>query len=111
MAKLSMTNNVKGRLSSSVQKRKSPIHGEGLFATEDIPKDKIIHRTHIMSWLGWFNIVPNNKYNHSETEDNCRIDSNEEFKRIVSIKDIKKGEEIFHDYGEEYWDTRKEKVK
>ena len=33
------------------------------------------------------------------------------FVRFFALKDIKKGEEIFHDYGEEYWDTREEKVK
>ena len=33
------------------------------------------------------------------------------FVRFFALRDIKKGEEIFHDYGEEYWDTREEKVK
>lgn len=98
MVRAKITNNVRGQLTSSVEERESDIHGTGLFAVKDIPKGKIIHRTHIMSWLGWVNIIPNNKYNHSETEDNCRIDTDEEFKRLVSIRDIKEGEELLVNY-------------
>jgi len=98
MAKLQMKNNVRGQLPSSVEQKDSSIHGKGLFATKDIPAEAVIHRTHIMSWLGWVNIIPNSKYNHSEEEENCRIDTDEEFKRLVSIRDIKQGEELLVDY-------------
>ena len=98
MARFQMKNNVRGQLPSSVEQKDSSIHGKGLFATKDISAETVIHRTHIMSWLGWVNIVPNSKYNHSEEEENCRIDTDEEFKRLVSIRDIKQGEELLVDY-------------
>ena len=98
MARFQMKNNVRGQLPSSVEQKDSSIHGKGLFATKDIPAEAVIHRTHIMSWLGWINIIPNSKYNHSEEEENCRIDTDEEFKRLVSLRDIKQGEELLVDY-------------
>ena len=98
MARFQMKNNVRGQLPSSVEQKDSSIHGKGLFATKDIPAEAVIHRTHIMSWLGWINIIPNSKYNHSEEEENCRIDTDEEFKRLVSIRDIKQGEELLVNY-------------
>tara|TARA_R100000808_G_scaffold7659_1_gene22246 strand:+ start:6232 stop:6567 length:336 start_codon:yes stop_codon:yes gene_type:complete len=97
MVRVQIKNNVRGQLPSSVEQKDSLIHGKGLFATKDISAETVIHRTHIMSWLGWVNIVPNSKYNHSE-EENCRIDTDEEFKRLVSIRDIKQGEELLVNY-------------
>ena len=98
MVRVQIKNNVRGQLPSLVEQKDSSIHGKGLFATKDIPAEAVIHRTHIMSWLGWINIIPNSKYNHSEEEENCRIDTDEEFKRLVSIRDIKQGEELLVNY-------------
>jgi SET domain-containing protein len=46
-------------------------------------------------------------YNHSsEPNAEWEIHDNNNFVRFVALKDISKGEEIFHDYGEEYWESR-----
>ena len=46
-------------------------------------------------------------YNHSsEPNAEWEIHDDNNFIRFKAIKFIKKGEEIFHDYGEEYWESR-----
>mgnify|MGYP003126976180 FL=1 len=46
-------------------------------------------------------------YNHS-TDPNAEWEIHEDnnFVRFKALKNIAKGEEIFHNYGEEYWESR-----
>ena len=48
-------------------------------------------------------------YNHSanpNAEWNIK-DEDDRYIRFFALKEIKQGEEILHDYGEQYWDSRK----
>jgi SET domain-containing protein len=109
----------------------STIHGLGVFAAQDIPDGQIIEKCPLLRldidekdvlladyrfwWieaekrlyyvmaLGYGSL-----YNHSNNF-NAYFHSNKETFTIdfITTKDIKKGEEIFVDYGgEEYWSSR-----
>ena len=46
-------------------------------------------------------------YNHSSDPNaEWEIHDDNNFVRFKAIKNISKGEEIFHNYGEEYWESR-----
>jgi len=48
-------------------------------------------------------------YNHDDKPNAAwEIDDDNRFVRFYATRDISEGEEILHDYGAEYWDTRKE---
>lgn len=48
-------------------------------------------------------------YNHSdESNASWEIHDDNRFVRFYATKDIAAGEEIVHDYGSEYWETRQE---
>lgn len=112
---------------------KSPIHGLGVFANEDISKGEIIEITPLID----MEITPDNDskilfdyrftyikgdkitklvipvgygciYNHSNTPNaNWRLNSGLDMFEFYSIKDIKQHEEICTSYGdEEYWKAR-----
>ena len=91
--------------------KKSPIHGNGIFATEDIKKHTTLFETHVLDEPMWINIKPNCSYNHSKDNENCSsvtrsissiIDGEEiptrQIKFLVTLCDIKKGEELLVDY-------------
>jgi SET domain-containing protein len=110
----------------------SPIHGLGVFAAQDILQGEIIEKCPLLrldideknelfaDFRFWW--TENEKrlfyvmamgygsfYNHSN-EPNSYFFSNKKTFTVdfVSTKNIKKGEEIFVDYGgEEYWSSRK----
>ena len=48
-------------------------------------------------------------YNHHKDDANAswEIDDDNRFVRFYATKSIAAGAEILHDYGDEYWDTRK----
>ena len=80
----------------------SDVHGVGLFAKEDIPEKTIIHCTHYYhyKYKQWVNVTPNYKYNHSDSNANCEILTQEEplAKALSSLRKISKGEELLVDY-------------
>ena len=100
---------------STVQKNKtrpyhvaeSPIHGKGVFASRPINKGEIIgnlratpasrNGSHVL-WITEEQKVRvhcNLRYvNHSDSANACYYDTLE----VVALRDIKKGEEITHDY-------------
>ncbi len=91
--------------------KNSTIHGKGLFALNDIKKDQIIghftgkktsHPSAYTLWLNnnhSINVEGPLKYiNHSNQPNACYYD---DF-TVVALKDIKKGEEITHNYGEDW---------
>ena len=113
----------------------SPLHGEGVFAQRDVTKGTIIElcpyividdndlkknsrlfdyvftspqdENDYLCVLGYGML-----YNHSYKPNvEWRIlEEDNRFIAFEAIKNIKVGDEIVHDYGKEYWETRKEKV-
>lgn len=118
---------------SKVYVAKSPIHGLGVFANEDILEGEIIEITPLVDmklppgddskilYDYRFSYFLNGKltkmvmplgygcvYNHSNTPNaNWRLNTSLDMFEFFSIKDIKKHEEICTSYGnEEYWSAR-----
>ena len=108
--------------------KKSPIHGYGIFATQDIPNLTLIEECHLMLFhnndvvryndinlirngFSWPKIPANSHiaipfgygciYNSSDNP-NINWRSNEErfLIEFFTIQDIKKGEELCHHYGD-----------
>ena len=90
----------------------SNIHGKGLFARVDIPKNTVIGTiqgkpckrdgAHVI-WLSetqGFKVSGNLKYiNHADKPNACYYDD----LSVVALRDIKAHEEITHDYGNADW--------
>jgi SET domain-containing protein len=113
--------------------RVSPIHGLGVFALQDvaagetlelcpyivIDDDDLQEANRLNDYLFTSPDDPNDYlvvmgcgmlYNHA-TPGNAKWEVDEtdnRFLRFYADCDIKAGEELFHDYGEEYWTTRAE---
>ena len=110
----------------------STIHGHGVFALVPIAKDDTIERctylviddddlqeaNRLNDYLfnspgaeGDYLLMMGHGmlYNHStQANASWEIDDDNRFVRFYATQDIAAGEEILHDYGDEYWDTRKE---
>jgi len=97
----------------NVEVKESPIHGKGLFAKQDIPKDTVIGQIeghfcekdgpHVL-WMNEgqdkFKVTNNLKFiNHNKLPNVAYYD---DF-TVVALKRIKKGEELLHNYGDD-WD-------
>jgi SET domain-containing protein len=78
--------------------QKSSIHGFGIFATEDIPAETRLFETHVFRNPLWINILPNSQYNHSKKNVNCLSETEGVLKFLVTIREIKKGEELLVDF-------------
>ena len=91
----------------------SKVHGKGIFSTEPIAKDIVLFNTHMRTKtpsspqgtaifehpLGvWVNLSPNYRYNHSKVNANCVSVTSGNFKVLVTVREIKEGEEILVDY-------------
>ena len=89
----------------------SPIHGKGLFAQKNISADTVIGKLTgkktqqdgmYVLWLDneiGFKVSCDLKYiNHSDTPNACYYDD----KSVVALCEIKKGEEITHNYEDEW---------
>jgi len=117
---------------SNIIVKDSPLHGLGVFALVDLPANSTIERcgylvlddddlkdvNRLNDYLFTSPDDPNDYlcimgcgmlYNHgSEPNAKWEIDDDDNrFVRFYAARDIKAGEEILHDYGSEYWDTRK----
>lgn len=111
----------------------SPVHGQGVFATRAIAKGEIIERcpyividdddlaeaNRLQDYLFTSPDQPGDylcvlgygmMYNHSDTPNaEWEIDDDDiQFVRFTALKPISDGEEIFQNYGQEYWTTRKD---
>lgn len=111
-----------------VSVKKSPIHGYGVFAEQDIAANTIIEECHTLvseSDVPCFDryyfkaeekraiaLGNGSIYNHSnQANAYCEWDNEFQLVTITSEKDIKKGEEICIYYGDHYFSYRGIKVK
>jgi len=89
-------------ISDSLCLAESPVDGYGLFVTSRIKKGVNIHPTHARDVeIGWINLTPNYKYNHSKINENCKMVTENNTKFLVSLRDLSVGEEIFVDYAKD----------
>ena len=94
---------------------KSKIHGFGLFANEEIPKNTVLgisHVSHDCFENGWIRTPLGGFYNHSE-KPNCEIvdahlDNKTPVKILQTIKEIKVDEELTCTYT--IWKMEESKV-
>ena len=109
----------------------SPVHGQGVFATRAIAKGEVIERcpyividdddlaeaNRLQDYLFTSPDQPGDylcvlgygmMYNHSDTPNaKWEIDDDDiQFVRFTALQPISEGDEIFQNYGEEYWTTR-----
>ena len=100
---------IKSLMGYHVELLKSSRHGKGLFARTDIAKDTFIHVTHVhrdlIEYAGcentWINLIPNHRYNHSEKHNNCKIVTEGLTKGLITISDVREGQELLVDYSED----------
>ena len=84
----------------SVTIKNSNIHGLGLFAKEDIPKDYVLGITHVKDARfenGYIRTPLGGFFNHSESP-NCEAFKFKDFIMLKTLKEIKSGEEILAYY-------------
>ena len=119
--------------SMKITVKNSPTHGLGVFATQDVAAGETLERcayividdddlqevNRLNDYLFTSPDDPNDYlvvmgcgmlYNHGVPA-NAKWEVDEidnRFLRFYADRDIKAGEELFHDYGEEYWTTRAE---
>ena len=109
----------------------SPLHGQGVFALRDFEEGEVIERcpylviddddlseaTRLQDYLFTSPDNPNDylcvmgfgmMYNHCDDANaEWQIDDDDlRFVCFIAKKPIPAGDEILHDYGREYWDTR-----
>lgn len=113
---------------NKVEVRNSSIHGRGVFALQDFKEGDVIEyapmiittecdkiadimtdyyialsQENVCGYgMGYFNYYNDSK----EPNAQFTVDENDKSVTIRAIKDIKRGEEIFHSYGENYWKHR-----
>ncbi|ASK33925.1 SET domain-containing protein [Alloalcanivorax mobilis] len=96
-----------------VEVRNSPIHGRGLFARADIPRETLLGRVKTQPAKGngpyvlWIDDQGEERYrvlcdlrfiNHGKKPNVAYYDD----LTVVALKRIKAGQELLHDYGEEW---------
>lgn len=106
--------------------RESAVHGKGVFALRNFKKGELVETCNFVPQIERGSLpdydTDNDVFkegivifgiyafiNHGKHNANVILDSidNENLKAdIVAIKDIKKGEELFQDYGNDYWCSR-----
>jgi len=117
-----------------IEVRRSAIHGMGVFAKKNIKKHEVLEEDHFIiikgKWdniprqiqeyiFGWTKHLPDKKskaalvfgsgaiYNSSPKPNASWLTSVKKGRFIYyATKDIKKGQEILIDYGDEYWESR-----
>ncbi len=114
---------------SNIAVKKSPIHGYGVFAVEDIPEGAIIEECYALKInqhekevlvdytfsageYFWLVLGNGSIYNHSNVR-NAKYEFNIENCLVVfsALRPIKKGEEIFISYGENWFSSRRMAMK
>ena len=131
MAKTSRKKSANKGTVSKIRVGDSPVHGQGVFAIVDIARGEVVERcpyividdddlqseNRLNDYLFTSPEDPNDYlvvmgcgmlYNHA-APGNAKWEVDEtdnRFLRFYADCDIRAGEELFHDYGEEYWTTR-----
>ena len=84
---------------SDFEFKQSKVQGKGIFATKDLEANKVLFETHkkISGDLEWINLIPNCSYNHS-AKPNCHSLTLGDYKYLVTLRKIEKGEELLVDY-------------
>ena len=79
---------------SNCELKRSDVHGKGIFASKDIGANAVLFETHrkTSGALKWANLIPNCSYNHSSSP-NCQSLTLGDFKYLVTLVEIKEGEE------------------
>ena len=121
-----------GKAQMRIAVQDSPLHGLGVFACVDFAKDSVIERCfylviddddlqEINRLNDYLFTSPDVKsdylcvlgcgmiYNHG-TPPNAEwqiADDDNRFIEFTALEDIRAGDEILHDYGEDYWNSRK----
>ena len=121
-----------GKAQMRIAVKDSPLHGLGVFACVDFAKDSVIERCfylviddddlqEINRLNDYLFTSPDVKsdylcvlgcgmiYNHG-TPPNAEwqiADDDNRFIEFTALHDIRAGDEILHDYGEDYWNSRK----
>ena len=121
-----------GKAQMRIAVKDSPLHGLGVFACVDFAKDSVIERCfylviddddlqEINRLNDYLFTSPDVKsdylcvlgcgmiYNHG-TPPNAEwqiADDDNRFIEFTALQDIRAGDEILHDYGEDYWNSRK----
>ena len=121
-----------GKAEMRIAVQDSPLHGLGVFACVDFAKDSVIERCfylviddddlqEINRLNDYLFTSPDVKsdylcvlgcgmiYNHG-TPPNAEwqiADDDNRFIEFTALHDIRAGDEILHDYGEDYWNSRK----
>ena len=87
---------------SNCELKRSDVHGKGIFASKDIGANAVLFETHRKTSraLKWFNLIPNCSYNHSSSP-NCQSLTLGDFKYLVTLVEIKEGEELLVDYSKD----------
>lgn len=103
----------------------SPVHGRGMFATTAIRRGTVLEKGHVLPFadeqacdaqiidLYAFDFDGKGRClvlgsaslcNHSDTPNvEVEIDETRSTYRLVAARSIERGEELFVDYGDEYW--------
>lgn len=113
-----------------IEARKSSKQGLGVFAVEDIKKDEIIEKCPYFLFADddvtegnrifdycysspWYDgeymlmMGLGSLYNHDEDPNvGWYVDDDVDFAKFYALRDIKAGEELCHNYGEDYWTSR-----
>ena len=121
-----------GKTQMRIAVQDSPLHGLGVFACVDFAKDSVIERCfylviddddlqEINRLNDYLFTSPDVKsdylcvlgygmsYNHG-TPPNAEWQIPDDYNRFIeftALQDIRAGDEILHDYGEDYWNSRK----
>jgi len=84
---------------SECELKRSDVHGKGIFASRGLEAHVVLFETHrkTSGALKWANLIPNCSYNHSATP-NCHSLTLGDFKYLVTLREIKEGEELLVDY-------------
>ena len=130
MAKTSRKKSANKGTVSKIRVGDSPVHGQGVFAIVDIARGEVVERCPYIviddddlqsenRLNDYLFTSPDAKtdylvvmglgmlYNHSDDANSeWEIDDDNRFVRFTALRDIKAGDEIFQNYGEEYWKTR-----
>ncbi len=108
--------------------KKSHIHGYGVFANKKLRKGEKIEECYIIISRGGDRVLEDyyfdakgkyaiftgygSIYNHSEDANaDYRINTKKQIATIIAARTIQKGEEIFVSYGDEWFSSRKWKVR